>query len=73
MLTYQIFIEPKGSHLVKPDKWKEDFLLELKANFKDTIITFNKNRKYTLIGVPFYNQDKENTLRNELIKSLPNP
>ena len=26
---YQIFIEPKGSHLIKNDSWKENFLLEI--------------------------------------------
>lgn len=25
-LTYQVFIEPKGTHLLSLDKWKEDFL-----------------------------------------------
>ena len=24
-LTYQVFIEPKGGHLIAHDKWKEDF------------------------------------------------
>ena len=28
----QVFIEPKGTHLVESDKWKEDFLLQLKGN-----------------------------------------
>ena len=29
-LTYQVFIEPKGNHLVAHDKWKEDFLKEIR-------------------------------------------
>ena len=29
-LTYQVFIEPKGAHLVAHDKWKEDFLKQIR-------------------------------------------
>ena len=29
---FQVFIEPKGAHLVENDKWKEDFLLQLKES-----------------------------------------
>ena len=69
-LTYQIFIEPKGSHLVEHDKWKEDFLLELKTNFKNTVITFNENKKYKLIGLPFYEQSQENSFKKNLYDAI---
>lgn len=69
-LTYQIFIEPKASYLAEVDKWKESFLLEITERYKDEIITFNENRKYKLIGLPFYNQNKENSFKNELIGRL---
>ena len=29
---YQIFIEPKGSHLIQKDSWKESFLLEIESS-----------------------------------------
>lgn len=28
---YQIFVEPKGNHLIAQDKWKEDFLLQIES------------------------------------------
>ena len=33
-LNYQIFIEPKGGHLIGVDKWKEDFLKEIREQKK---------------------------------------
>lgn len=30
-MTFQVFIEPKGNHLLGGDKWKEDFLKEIRA------------------------------------------
>ena len=53
-LSYQVFIEPKGSHLLKGDKWKEDFLKEIEMEFN--IDTLYETGKYKLIGLPFYNE-----------------
>jgi type III restriction enzyme len=64
-LTYQIFIEPKGSHLIKQDKWKEDFLIEIKEKFKDKVIKFSENKQYRITGVPFYNAAIENEFEEE--------
>lgn len=47
--TWQIFIEPKGSHLILNDDWKEIFLIEL----KDKI--FYENKNYKILGFHFYN------------------
>ena len=59
-LQYQIFIEPKGDHLLEHDKWKEKFLEEItkKYGFEEIIKADNQN--YRLIGLPFFNE-KENT------------
>ena len=55
-LTYQIFIEPKGKHLIKNDKWKEEFLKELREEKQ----TFDiDSDKYLITGVPFYNYENE--------------
>ena len=35
LFTYQMFIEPKGLHLVEHERWKEQFLQELKTRFAD--------------------------------------
>ena len=33
-MTYQVFIEPKGNHLISFDKWKEDFLKDIREESK---------------------------------------
>ena len=51
---YQVFIEPKGSHLIKHDAWKNDFLMRLKAEHR--IEQLWKDNKYIVWGMPFYNE-----------------
>jgi type III restriction enzyme len=53
-MHYQIFIEPKGGHLLKQDDWKEKFLLRLKA--ESVIEQLWKDRKYSVWGLPFFNE-----------------
>lgn len=50
----QIFVEPKGSHLIETDKWKEDFLLDLK-NRGVKVIDINDDADYKIRGCHFYN------------------
>lgn len=57
-IQYQVFIEPKGGHLLENDKWKNDFLAELEN--KSTLKTLFTNKYYKIIGLPFYNE-KEKT------------
>ena len=52
----QVFIEPKGTHLVESDKWKEDFLLQLKGN-AIPVKTFVDDNKYHIWGFHFFNRD----------------
>ena len=59
MLTYQLFIEPKGKHLQEHEKWKEDFLKQIKETSFGKLLQF-ETRKYRLVGVPFYNNADEN-------------
>lgn len=68
-ILYQCFIEPKGSHLLQKDKWKEDFL---QNEFSPEPI-IKSNRKYKLIGMPFYNRKdgiRENQFENQFEKLL---
>jgi type III restriction enzyme len=65
-LTYQLFIEPKGAHLTEHDKWKENFLKEIKEEFGDKVIKFGDTSKYRITGVPFYNNEDENIFRGTL-------
>ena len=69
-LTYQLFIEPKGAHLTEHDRWKEEFLREIKQAFKDKILIFGSHPGYRLIGLPFYNINDENVFLKELIEGL---
>lgn len=52
----QIFIEPKGSHLVENDKWKEDFLLELGMQ-AIPVKTYVDDNNYKIWGFHFFNRD----------------
>jgi type III restriction enzyme len=53
-IQYQVFIEPKGEHLIQTDKWKEDFLKELKDQHKIEVLW--KNKDFNILGMPFYNE-----------------
>ena len=73
MLTYQMFAEPKGSHLKERDKWKESFLEQMTKKFKGEILEFktqSKTKRYKLIGVPFYNKDNENEFKENFYRIL---
>jgi type III restriction enzyme len=52
---YQIFVEPKGDHLIEEDKWKEDFLLQIEKRGIPRK-TFADDNTYYVWGLPFYNQ-----------------
>lgn len=70
LLTYQVFIEPKGKHLKKHDEWKEQFLKEIREQFADKVLTLNADTKYRLVGVPFYNTEDENEFKTTLFDTL---
>jgi type III restriction enzyme len=55
-MHYQVFVEPKGAHLLKADEWKEQFLSSIKAN--SSIEQLFKGKKYVVWGLPFYNSDQ---------------
>ena len=51
-----VFVEPKGTHLIDSDKWKEDFLLELKGKSVPTV-TFVDDNSYKIWGFHFFNTE----------------
>lgn len=55
-LQYQVFIEPKGEHLIEHDKWKQEFLMRLEKEHK--IEQLWMDRDYVVWGMPFYNETK---------------
>lgn len=66
---YQIFVEPKGNHLLAQDKWKEDFLLQIE-NRGIPKKTFADDTKYHVWGFPFYNQQNRMTEFTTAFKSI---
>lgn len=62
----QVFIEPKGTHLIADDKWKEDFLLEIEDKAITTKIFVDDN-KYKIWGFHFFNTDVR---MNEFAKDM---
>ena len=72
-LTLQVFMEPKGEHLLEHDKWKEDFLLEIQSKFAGETLgasTQEKTSKYRVIGLPFYNSGSENRFMESLYQAV---
>lgn len=55
-LQEQIYIEPKGNHLLEKDKWKEDFLLKIEEQ-GIPLKKYVDDNEYRIFGLPFFNQD----------------
>lgn len=66
-LTFQVFIEPKGNGFIAKDKWKEDFLEEIRMEKKTIKIHTDK---YLITAVPFYNYANENEFKTTLESTL---
>jgi type III restriction enzyme len=66
-LTYQVFIEPKGGVWAPKDKWKEDFLKEIRTEKKTIKIHTDT---YKITAVPFYNYNNENEFKTTLEEVL---
>ncbi len=66
-LSYQVFIEPKGAHLIDYDRWKDDFLREMGDEKKTITIHTNE---YLITAVPFYNHENERDFEIALEKTL---
>ena len=70
-ITYQLFIEPKGQHLIEQDRWKENFLKEICAECDSRILT--EDSKYRVVGVGyFYNSEREDRFRDRFNTTLEN-
>lgn len=70
--TYQVFIEPKGQHLLSNDKWKEQFMLSI--NERNDIEVLAENEDVRLVGLCFYSDDSakrkefKEQFKNEIIE-----
>ncbi len=69
-LYYQIFIEPKGEHLIKHDEWKEKFLQEITEKYCNNDLLKVESKEYKLIGLPLFNKTDENAFANVFNEQL---
>ena len=74
-LTYQLFIEPKGKHLQPKDRWKESFLKEIDVeqiggDYHRRLMI--ENRKYRIIGIPFFDSNRKVEFIDTLNTTLEN-
>ena len=67
-IQYQLFIEPKGTHLLKTDQWKEDFLKDIENQYRLQILA--EDESYKLIGMPFYNENTKTNFINVFNEKL---
>ena len=75
-VSWQIFIEPKGSQFLdssntfenSKEGWKEKFLLEITARTEAK--TLVDNDRYRIIGLPFYNNNVTDNLVKEKLRKL---
>ena len=66
-VVYQLFIEPKGDHLLMQDEWKEQFLMEIET---ENVIELYQNQEYRLIGMPFYNKVHREDIFEEKLNTI---
>jgi type III restriction enzyme len=67
-IHYQVFIEPKGGHLLKKDEWKSNFLLQLEAEYK--IENLWNDKEYVVWGMPLYNEVETKVEFNKAFERL---
>ena len=68
----QVFIEPKGTHLLENDKWKEEFLKQLKGKAVP-VKTFVDDNNYHIWGFHFFNRDSRSKEFDADFEMLQNP
>ena len=66
-ISYQVFIESKGNHLLEYDKEKEKFLKQIKEKYR-LVTLFEKG--YRLLGLKFYNKNNENEFKEDFEEEL---
>ena len=64
---YQVFIEPKGGHLLKTDEWKEKFLQRLQEEHK--VEQLWESKEYIIWGMPFYNEVERKAKFSEIFEN----
>ena len=66
----QLFVEPKGDGLLKQDKWKNDFLKQIKSMADITYCT--QTDDFQVWGIPFFNESAiaefESTMKSDVLE-----
>ena len=72
LLTYQLFIEPKGAYLQLYDSWKETFMGKINEKYPEPlgVLQLGARHKQRVIGLPFYNHERRNDFIGKLEKNL---
>lgn len=65
----QVFIEPKGSHLIEKDAWKEEFLTQIKDE-SVAVKKFVDDNNYLIWGFHFFNRVDRKDEFDEDFKTL---
>ena len=66
-VTYQLFIEPKGEHLIERDSWKERLLNKIKP---ENIEFIGEDDNARLYGVKFFRYGKGNEVETSIKEIL---
>lgn len=80
-LHYQIFIEPKGNEFIGGDGtfktgkegWKEKFLEQITNKYGLKNILKEENKRFALLGLPFYNTENNSIFVEEFDKLIQQP
>ena len=67
---YQLFIEPKGSHLLEKDGWKEVFFEEVEIEFG--IEPILENQEVRIFGLPFFNHELREVAFSQKLNQIVN-
>ena len=66
---FQLFIEPKGDHLIQTDSWKEAFLKDIEGHGR--IETVFQGRDYSVYGLPFFNETAQSSTDSKGYARVP--
>lgn len=66
---YQGYIEPKGSHLLYEDSWKEEFSLQIEENHQVKGLVVDN---YKILGFPFFNSESRVEMFEKAVEDFIN-
>ena len=66
----QVFIEPKGAHLLSADQWKEDFLINISIASKAGKIF--EDGEISIIGLPFFSEKDKKSFQKAFESEIVN-